>query len=79
VTVPAAANAADLTKNIREELSIGGVIGCDPIDTVENIRRLKKMASVEDFMLVPGHDPVVWPALTTELAANHGLLRRRST
>ena len=67
-----AADAADLTENIDDELPIGGVIGCDPADTVENIRRLKKLASDEGLMLVPGHDPVVWPRLTEELAAKGG-------
>jgi glyoxylase-like metal-dependent hydrolase (beta-lactamase superfamily II) len=68
-----AADAADLTENIELELPIGGVIGCDPADTVENIRRLKKLASSEGLTLVPGHDPVVWPALTADLAARGGV------
>jgi glyoxylase-like metal-dependent hydrolase (beta-lactamase superfamily II) len=73
-----AADAADLTENITEELPIGGVIGCDPVDTVENIRRLKSLASRESLTLVPGHDPVVWPALSAELAVNDGLPGRPS-
>jgi glyoxylase-like metal-dependent hydrolase (beta-lactamase superfamily II) len=69
-----AADAADLTQNITDELPIGGVIGCDPADTVENIRRLKRLASADGLTLIPGHDPVVWPALTETLAANSGVI-----
>jgi N-acyl homoserine lactone hydrolase len=39
-----------------------------PEETVEPIRRLKAVAAQRGFRLVPGHDPVVWPALTEELA-----------
>lgn len=67
-----AADAADLTENIDHELPVGGVIGCDPADTVENIRRLKALAEGDGLVLVPGHDPVVWPRLTEELAAKGG-------
>jgi hypothetical protein len=38
------------------------------VETVEPIRRLKAIAAERGFRLVPGHDPVVWPALTEELA-----------
>jgi glyoxylase-like metal-dependent hydrolase (beta-lactamase superfamily II) len=59
-------DAADLTENIEHELPIGGYIDVDPEETVEPIRRLKKLAAERDFLLVPGHDPVVWPELTAE-------------
>ncbi len=68
-----AADAADLTENIVDELPIGGVIDCDPAATVENIRRLKELSASEGLMLVPGHDPVVWPALSDELRASEGV------
>jgi glyoxylase-like metal-dependent hydrolase (beta-lactamase superfamily II) len=61
-------DAADLTENIEHELPIGGVVDIDPRETVEPIRRLKKLAKEKDFVLVPGHDPDVWPALTEEFA-----------
>jgi N-acyl homoserine lactone hydrolase len=61
-------DAADLTENIEHELPIGGVVDIDPRETVEPIRRLKKLAREKDFVLVPGHDPHVWPALTQEFA-----------
>ena len=62
-------DAADLTENIEQELPVGGYIGVEPHETVEPIRRLKALAAERGYRLVPGHDPVVWPALTAELAA----------
>ena len=66
-------DAADLQENIDHELPIGGVVDCDPEETVERIRRLKAIAATEGLTLVPGHDPVVWPRLTDELASHSGL------
>jgi len=65
-------DAADLQENIDHELPIGGVVGCDPEETVEPIRRLKAIAAAAGLTLVPGHDPVVWPTLTEALASRHG-------
>ena len=62
-------DAADLTENIEQELPIGGVVGIDPRETVEPIRRLKKLAHDKGYPLIPGHDPDVWPAMTEALAA----------
>jgi N-acyl homoserine lactone hydrolase len=61
-------DAADLAENIEREVSVGGFIDCRPEDTVASIRRLKAVAAERGYPLVPGHDPVVWPALTEELA-----------
>ncbi|MDQ1485228.1 MAG: N-acyl homoserine lactone hydrolase [Actinomycetota bacterium] len=61
-------DAADLTENIEQELAVGGRINAEPHETVEQIRRLKKIAADRGYRLVPGHDPVVWPSLTRELA-----------
>jgi N-acyl homoserine lactone hydrolase len=61
-------DAADLTENIDHELAIGGRVGVPPEATVEPIRRLKAIAAETGYQLVPGHDPVVWPRLTDELA-----------
>lgn len=60
-------DAADLTENIDEELAIGSFIDVTPEETVEPIRRLKSLAAERGYRLVPGHDPQVWPELTTEL------------
>jgi glyoxylase-like metal-dependent hydrolase (beta-lactamase superfamily II) len=61
-------DAADLTENIEHELPIGGRVGVPPEATIEPIRRLKRIAAERNYQLVPGHDPVVWPALTQSLA-----------
>jgi N-acyl homoserine lactone hydrolase len=60
-------DAADLQENIDQELPVGGFINCRPEDTVGPIKRLKDLAREHGFRLVPGHDPVVWPALAEEL------------
>lgn len=67
-------DAADLQENLDGEVAIGGVVDCDPQETVAQIRKLKAVARAEGFRLVPGHDPVVWPSLTDELAAAGGVL-----
>jgi glyoxylase-like metal-dependent hydrolase (beta-lactamase superfamily II) len=61
-------DAADLTENIEHERAIGGFIGVTAEETIEPIRRLKRIAAERGYRLVPGHDPQVWPALTAELA-----------
>jgi glyoxylase-like metal-dependent hydrolase (beta-lactamase superfamily II) len=60
-------DAADLQRNIDEELAIGGFIDCAPEQTVDAIRRLKAIAADRGYRLVPGHDPEVWPAFTAVL------------
>lgn len=57
-------DAADLQENIDDELAVGGFIDCPPEQTVEAIRRLKAIAAERGYRVVPGHDPVVWPAFT---------------
>lgn len=60
-------DAADLQRNIDDELAVGGFIDCAPEQTVEAIRRLKSIAAAHDLLLVPGHDPHAWPQLTEKL------------
>jgi glyoxylase-like metal-dependent hydrolase (beta-lactamase superfamily II) len=60
-------DAADLQRNIDDEIAVGGFIDCPPEQTVEAIRRLKAIAAEKGYRVVPGHDPVVWPAFTAEL------------
>jgi hypothetical protein len=62
-------SAADLTRNIEDEVAVGGFIGVPPGETVVQIRKLKRIAAERGYPLIPGHDPVAWPALTRELAA----------
>jgi N-acyl homoserine lactone hydrolase len=64
-----ACDAADLTENIEAELPVGGFVDVGPEETVAQIRTLKRLAAERGYRLVPGHDPVAWPALTAELAA----------
>jgi N-acyl homoserine lactone hydrolase len=72
-------DAADLTENIEHELPVGGAIGVHPTETLEPIRRLKRIAAERGYRLVPGHDPVVWPALTSELAEHFAGVRARES
>jgi glyoxylase-like metal-dependent hydrolase (beta-lactamase superfamily II) len=63
-------DAADLQRNIDEELSPGGLYGDSPdvrAEAVESIRRLKSIAAARDYPLLPGHDPDAWPAFTTRM------------
>jgi N-acyl homoserine lactone hydrolase len=62
-------DAADLTENIEREVAVGGRIDAPPEVSVEQIRKLKRIAATRGYRLVPGHDPVAWPALTAELGA----------
>jgi N-acyl homoserine lactone hydrolase len=61
-------DAADLVVNIEHELSAGVRVDATPEESIEAIRRLKSIAAEKNYRLVPGHDPVVWPALTEELS-----------
>ncbi|MBO0693792.1 MAG: hypothetical protein J2P58_12895, partial [Acidimicrobiaceae bacterium] len=61
-------DAADLTVNIDEEISVGGRVDATPEQCVEAIRRLKSIAAAKGYALVPGHDPVAWPAFTERMA-----------
>jgi glyoxylase-like metal-dependent hydrolase (beta-lactamase superfamily II) len=69
-------DAADLTENIEHELPIGGYIGVTPEETVEPIRKLKRLAADKGYQLIPGHDPHVWPELTQHFRDRFGPLRR---
>jgi glyoxylase-like metal-dependent hydrolase (beta-lactamase superfamily II) len=59
-------DAADLQENIDHELPVGSFVDVDPEETIEPIRRLKAIAAEKGYRLVPGHDPVVWPAFEAE-------------
>ncbi|MCU1694694.1 MAG: Zn-dependent hydrolase, glyoxylase [Mycobacterium sp.] len=69
-------DAADLTENIEQELPIGGYIGVTPEDTVEPIRKLKRLAADKGYPLIPGHDPHVWPELTQHFHDRFGQVPR---
>lgn len=61
-------DAADLQANIDEERPVGSAVDATPESTLAPILRLKAIAAERGYLLVPGHDPSVWPALTAELA-----------
>jgi glyoxylase-like metal-dependent hydrolase (beta-lactamase superfamily II) len=63
-----ACDAADLTENIEQERAPGGFAECEPQDALDSLLRLKRIAAQRGLPLVPGHDPVAWPALTARLA-----------
>ncbi len=65
-------DAADLTENIERDVSVGGRVDATAEHCVEQVRRLKALAAQKGYPLVPGHDCVVWPALTGELADRFG-------
>jgi glyoxylase-like metal-dependent hydrolase (beta-lactamase superfamily II) len=65
-------DAADLTENIEEEKPIGGTVHVHPTETLEPILRLKALAKERNYDLIPGHDPVVWPELTSTLSGRFG-------
>jgi glyoxylase-like metal-dependent hydrolase (beta-lactamase superfamily II) len=65
-------DAADLTHNIDEEVSVGGRVNASPEECVEQIRRLKSIAAERGYPLIPGHDPEVWPELTARTAERFG-------
>jgi glyoxylase-like metal-dependent hydrolase (beta-lactamase superfamily II) len=65
-------DAADLTTNIEDDVSVGSRVHASPEECVEQVRRLKSLAATRGYPLVPGHDPVVWPALTRTVADRFG-------
>lgn len=62
-----AADAADLQENIDTEHPVTAAFDQPHEITVEAIRKLKSIALDRGFRLLPGHDPVVWPAFAAEL------------
>jgi glyoxylase-like metal-dependent hydrolase (beta-lactamase superfamily II) len=46
----------------------GGLIGATREQGASQIRKLKRLAAERGYQLIPGHDPVAWPALTASLA-----------
>lgn len=65
-------DAADLRRNIDEEVSIGGRVGATVEEAVEQIKHLKSIAAACGYDLIPGHDPVAWPAFRLVMAERFG-------
>lgn len=72
-------DAGDLRENFTEEWPVGGVIDVDPALTVLHIKRLKSLASESGMILVPGHDPHVWPKLSENLLNSGGVIQPELT
>ena len=62
-----ACDAADLQENLDAERPVSAGDGRPNEVTVEAIRRLKAIAAQRGYRVLPGHDPVVWPAFAAEL------------
>jgi glyoxylase-like metal-dependent hydrolase (beta-lactamase superfamily II) len=62
-------DAADLTENIADERGPGGFVHCEAQVPLDSLLRLKAIAAARGLPLLPGHDPVAWPALTAQLAS----------
>ncbi len=72
-------DAADLMENFEKELAIGGVVDVEPETTTVHIKRLKSLARERGYLLVPGHDPHVWPKLTQLTHENGGHIPKHLT
>jgi glyoxylase-like metal-dependent hydrolase (beta-lactamase superfamily II) len=51
-------------------VAVGSRIAAAPEVSVAQIRKLKQIAADRGYRLVPGHDPVDWPALTAQLSGS---------
>ncbi len=61
-------DAGDLKENFESELAIGGFIDVDASDTLDQIRKLKSLAREKQMVIVPGHDPTIWPTIEEGLS-----------
>ncbi len=60
-------DAVNTTDGCEREIP-GGLINATAEQGAARIRELKRIAAERGYPLIPGHDPVAWPALTTALA-----------
>ncbi len=63
-----ACDAADLQENIDDEQPVSAHDQPHEV-TVEGMRRLKSIAAQRGYRVIPGHDPVAWPAFAEEVGA----------
>ena len=61
-----ACDAADLQENLDADQPVMAWSG-DHAVTREGLHRLRSVAAERGYRVVPGHDPVVWPAFAGEL------------
>jgi glyoxylase-like metal-dependent hydrolase (beta-lactamase superfamily II) len=62
-------DAGDLVENFEREVGPGGFVHCTAEDARQSLLRVKQVAARYEYPIVPGHDPVAWPAFTEQLAA----------
>ncbi|MCW3047247.1 MAG: fold metallo-hydrolase [Solirubrobacterales bacterium] len=55
-------DAGDLTENYEREIPPGGFVRCSAEQALEPILALNALAAETGYPIVPGHDPVAWPA-----------------
>lgn len=60
-------DAGDLMENYENEIGPGGFVHCTAEDARQSLLRVKKVADEYGYPIVPGHDPVAWPAFTEQL------------
>jgi N-acyl homoserine lactone hydrolase len=57
-------DAGDLMENFELEIGPGGFVHCSADDARRSVLRVNQVAAEYGFPIVPGHDPVAWPAFT---------------
>lgn len=62
-----ACDAADLQENLDREQPVSAQFGLPHEITREGIKRLKAIGAERGLRVLPGHDPVVWPAFAAEM------------
>lgn len=55
-------DAGDLTENFDDEIAPGGFVHCTAHDALQPVLRLKELSVETGYPIVPGHDPIAWPA-----------------
>ncbi len=60
-------DAGDLTENFESEIAPGGFVHCTADDALASVLRVKEVAARTGYAIVPGHDPVAWPAFTEKM------------
>jgi glyoxylase-like metal-dependent hydrolase (beta-lactamase superfamily II) len=60
-------DAGDLQENFELEIGPGGFVHCSAEEARQPILRLNQIAAETGYPIVPGHDPVAWPAFTARM------------
>lgn len=60
-------DAGDLTENFECEIAPGGFVHCTPEQALAPVLALKALSAETGYPIVPGHDPMAWPAFTERM------------